>query len=93
MYNGEPPNLFYSMHDGTSLDTRLEWWKGDMLTGYAAQNATAPPAASLSFHVATFVWDVKPTANLTVRPTFQRDWPPTAGYDQTYVDVDDTVTF
>lgn len=91
MYNSEPLNLFYSMHDGTSLDTGLEWWRGDILTGYAAHNATAPPSGSLAHHTATFEVNEKLIANLTVRPKFEYDW--SSADDQSYFGGDAAFTF
>jgi len=85
--------LLYNMHDCIGLGARFEWWKGDVLTGYAPHGGVLPVAGSLSYYAATFGANIKPSANLTVRPEVRMDWSPAANYDQTYFGVDGIFTF
>lgn len=85
--------LLYSVNESVGIGTRVEWWKGDVLTGYAPHGGTLPAAGSLSYYAATFGANVRPTANLVIRPEVRIDWSPAADYDETYFAVDAVFTF
>jgi hypothetical protein len=85
--------LIYTVSDCLGLGVRAEWWKGDVLTGYAPHNAVLPAAGSLSYYAATFGANIRPHANIVVRPEVRIDWSPAADYDQTYFGVDAIFTF
>lgn len=85
--------LLYSMSDCIGLGARFEWWKGDVLTGYTPHGGTLPAAGSLSYFATTFGANIRPSANLTIRPEYRYDWSPAANYDQGYLGVDAIFTF
>lgn len=85
--------FLYSVSDCIGLGARLEWWKGDVLTGYAPHGAVLPTDGSLSYYAATFGANVRPHANLVIRPEVRVDWSPAADYDETYFGIDAVVTF
>ena len=85
--------LLYSVNDCLGLGTRLEWWKGDVLTGYAPHGGVLPASGSQSYYAATFGANIRPHGNLVVRPEYRYDWSPALGYDQGYFAVDAIVTF
>ena len=80
--------LIYSVNECLGIGSRLEWWKGDVLTGYAPHGGVLPASGSLSYYAATFGINVKPTPNLTIRPEYRYDWSPGAGYDEGYFGID-----
>ena len=85
--------LLYTVNDCLGLGTRIEWWKGDVLTGYAPHGAVLPAAGSLSYYEATFGANYRPTANVVLRPEVRIDWSPAADYDNTYFAIDGIFTF
>ena len=85
--------LLYTASDCLAFGTRLEWWKGDVLTGFAPHGGVLPAAGSLSYYAATFGANVRPHANLMIRPEVRIDWSPAADYDETYFGIDAIVTF
>ena len=85
--------LFYTVNDCFSVGTRLEWWKADNVLAFAPFNASLPAAGSFSYYAATFGANVKPAANLTVRPEVRHNWSPAADYDETVFGIDAVVTF
>lgn len=87
--------LFYTVNDCVKVGTRLEWWKGDVNTGYAPHggNPLLSTNGSLSYYEATFGVNVKPHANLTIRPEYRYDWSPAANYSESIFAVDAYVTF
>lgn len=85
--------LLYTVNDCVGLGARLEWWKGDVLTGYAPHGAVLPADGSLSYYAATFGMNVRSSANVIWRPEFRYDWSPAADYDETYFGVDAILTF
>jgi len=85
--------LLYSVSDCLGLGARMEWWKGDVLTGYAPHGGVLPAAGSLSYYAATFGANVRPHANVIVRPEVRIDWSPAADYDEAYFAVDAIFTF
>jgi len=85
--------FLYTVTDCLGLGARVEWWKGDVLTGYAPHGGVVPAAGSYSNYAATFGANVRPHANLVVRPEVRIDWSPAADYDESYFGVDAIVTF
>lgn len=85
--------LLYSLSDRLGLGARMEWWKGDVLTGYAPHGAVLPASGSLSYYAATFGANIRPHANLVLRPEFRFDWSPAADYDESYFGIDAILTF
>ena len=85
--------LLYSVSDCLGFGARMEWWKGDVLTGYAPHGGTLPAAGSLSYYAATFGANVRPHANVVIRPEVRIDWSPAADYDESYFGVDAIFTF
>lgn len=85
--------FLYTVNDCLGLGARVEWWKGDVLTGYAPHGGVLPAAGSLSYYAATFGANIKPHANITVRPEVRIDWSPAANYDESYFGVDAYFTF
>ena len=80
--------FLYSLSDCWGLGSRIEWWKGDTLTGYAPHGGVLPASGSHSYYGATFGVNYKPHANITVRPEYRVDWSPALGYDEGYFAVD-----
>ena len=85
--------LFYAVSNRLSLGARLEWWKGDVLTGYAPHDAKLPASGSLSYYATTLGCNIKPHAQWTVRPEVRSDWAPAADYAKTYFAVDAVLQF
>jgi len=85
--------FLYSVSDCLGLGARVEWWKGDVLTGYAPHGGVLPADGSLSYYAATFGANVRPHANLVIRPEVRIDWSPAADYDEAYFGVDAVFTF
>ena len=83
----------YSLSNKVSLGARMEWWKGDVLTGYAPHNATLPAAGSLSYYAATVGLNVRPLDSLVIRPEVRFDWSPAADYDESYYGIDAVWSF
>ena len=83
----------YSLSDRLSIGSRLEWWKGDVLTGYAPHDAVLPAAGSLSYFATTFGANIRPTDRLVIRPEIRHDWSPAADYDETYFGIDAVWSF
>ena len=80
--------FLYSINDCLGVGSRIEWWKGDSLTGYAPHGGVLPQSGSHSYYAATFGVNVKPHANIIVRPEYRVDWSPALGYDEGYFGVD-----
>ena len=74
--------FLYSVNDCLGLGARLEWWKGDVLTGYAPHGGVVPAFGSYSNYAATFGANIRPHANVVVRPEVRIDWSPAADYDE-----------
>ena len=75
--------MIYNVNDYLGVGTRLEWWKTDDLGALGTH----------SFYEATFGVNVRPHANLTVRPEIRQEWSPAANYDETIFGVDAIMTF
>jgi hypothetical protein len=80
--------FLYSINDCLGVGSRLEWWKGDSLTGYAPHGGVLPASGSHSYYGATFGLNYKPHANIIVRPEYRVDWSPALGYEEGYFGVD-----
>lgn len=85
--------FLYTVSDCLGLGARVEWWKGDVITGYAPHGGTVPAAGSYSNYAATFGANIRPHANLVFRPEVRIDWSPAADYDESYFGVDAVLTF
>ena len=85
--------LLYSVSDCLGLGARVEWWKADLVTGYAPHDAVLPAGGSFSYYAATFGANIRPHANLVFRPEVRIDWSPAANYDETYFGIDAVMTF
>lgn len=82
----------YNINDCTAFGTRMEWWKGDDITGYAPFGALAP-TSSHSYYAATFGINRKLNKNITIRPEYRFDWSPALDYDEGYFGMDVIATF
>ena len=80
--------FLYSISDCWGVGSRVEWWKGDSLTGYAPHGGILPATGSHSYYAATFGVNYKPNANIILRPEYRFDWSPALGYDEGYFGVD-----
>lgn len=85
--------LLYTMSDKVSVGARMEWWKGDVLTGYAPHGGVLPADGSLSYYAATFGVNYRPKSNLVLRPEVRVDWSPAADYDEAYFGIDAIYSF
>ena len=85
--------LFYTMSDRLTVGRRIEWWKGDNVTGYAPHGGTLPPGGSHSQYEATYGFNYKATSNLTVRPEYRYDWSPGLDYKANIFGSDVVMTF
>lgn len=85
--------LFYTMSDRLTVGRRIEWWKGDNVTGYAPHGGDLPPSGSHSQYEATYGFNYKATANLTVRPEYRYDWSPGLDYKESIFGIDFVMTF
>lgn len=85
--------LFYTVSDCVKLGSRLEWWKGDVQTGYAPHGGVLPNSGSLSYYQYTFGVNLRPHANFVVRPEVRYDWSPAANYEETIFGIDGVLTF
>jgi len=59
--------LFYTVNDCVSVGGRVEWWKFDPLTNNERM---------ISVYEATFGVNIRPHANLIVRPEVRENWAP-----------------
>lgn len=81
--------FLYDINDKLAFGTRVEWWKGDSLTGYAPHGGVLPvDGGSHSYYDVTFGFNVKPTQNLIIRPEYRYDWSPAVNYEQGYFGMD-----
>ena len=83
----------YAVNERLALGTRLEWWKGDVLTGYVPHRGMLPMAGSLSYYEVTLGANIRPTDQLAIRPEIRHDWSPAANYSETYFGIDAIWTF
>lgn len=85
--------LFYNVDRHLELGARLEWWKGDVLTGYAPHGGGLPASGSLSYYAATVGVNYRPSCWFRIRPEIRYDWAPASDYDQAYAAVDAILMF
>jgi hypothetical protein len=85
--------LFYTISDRLAFGRRIEWWKGDNVTGYAPHGGVLPPSGSHSQYEATYGFNYKATANITVRPEYRYDWSPGLNYKESVFGIDFVATF
>lgn len=84
--------FIYTLNDRVSLGQRLEWWKGDDITGYQPHGGLAP-TSSTSYYASTFGMNYKVSPNVMVRPEYRYDWSPALDYDTGYFGVDLIATY
>ncbi len=72
--------LFYTVNDCVKLGGRFEWWKTDPLV--------LNPSGNLSFYNATFGVNLKPHANIIIRPEFRSDWVPATNFNEDSFNID-----
>jgi hypothetical protein len=86
--------LFYTINDCFKVGGRVEWWKGDDVTNFTfGGNIPSGPDSSASYYEATFGVNIKPQANIVLRPEIRYDWAPFADYAQSIFGVDVVATF
>jgi hypothetical protein len=85
--------LFWTYNDCIKFGGRMEWWKGDALTGHDYGGKIDLGTGSLSHYALTFGINVIPHANLRFRPEIRYDWAPFANYDATTFAIDVIATF
>ena len=85
--------LIYNVNDCLGLGARVEWWKGDVLTGFAPHGGVLPCSGSLSYYEATIGANIRTSANTVLRPEIRYDWSPAANYDEAIFGVDAIFTF
>lgn len=83
--------LFYTVNDCFALGSRLEWWNSD--AGFDHGGQSLPAGGSHSYQEVTFGANVKPHANVMIRPEWRYDWFPHANYDQHIFGIDAIFTF
>ncbi|MDG1874562.1 MAG: outer membrane beta-barrel protein [Mariniblastus sp.] len=82
----------YQVNDCMSYGARMEWWKGDDVTGYQPHGGLAP-TSSTSYYASTFGVNYKLGSNVTIRPEYRYDWSPALDYNQGYFGMDMIATF
>jgi hypothetical protein len=85
--------LFYELSDRLSVGTRLEWWKGDDITGYAPYGSQILAPGSFSYYGATVGANIHLGNHLVIRPEGRVDWSPALGYSEGIGAVDMVVTY
>lgn len=85
--------FLYSVNDCLGIGARVEWWKGDVLTNYLPHGGVSPASGSYSNYAATIGANVRPHANLVIRPELRLDWSPAADYDHSYFGIDAVFVF
>jgi hypothetical protein len=85
--------MFYTLSDRLTFGRRIEWWKGDNVTGYAPHGGDLPSSGSHSQYEATYGFNYKATGNLTVRPEYRYDWSPGLDYKASTFGIDFVMTF
>ncbi len=81
--------LFYTINDCVQLGGRLEWWKADEVIGFdgGGRVMNFTPGTN-SYYEATFGVNIKPQANLVMRPEIRHEWFPFADDTETIFAVD-----
>ncbi len=85
--------LFYTLNDRVALGSRVEWWKADGITGFTFGDQIAPPTSSSSHYEATIGVNLRPNANVIVRPELRYDCAPFADYEQLIFAIDMILTY
>ncbi len=85
--------LFYNISDCVALGGRMEWWKGDTITGFEPHDGTLPASGSHSYYEATAGVNVRPHANFVCRPEVRYDWSPALNYEELVFGVDAIITY
>ncbi len=85
--------LFYDVNEKVKLGTRMEWWKGDSITGYAPHGGILPPTGSHSYYEVTTGLNYRFSSNLVCRPEYRYDWSPAVQYDQGIFAIDFVCTY
>ncbi len=81
--------FLYDINDRLAAGVRMEWWKGDAITGYAPHGGVFPAGGgSHSYYDVTVGLNIKPTQNLIIRPEYRYDWSPALGYEEGYAGID-----
>ena len=79
--------------DFASIGSRVEWWKGDTVTGYAPFGINLPDNGTFSYCAATFGANFRLGTNITIRPEGRIDWSPALDYSVGTGGVDVVMTF
>ena len=69
--------LFYTLTDCVAVGGRMEWWKSDGISTYAATGGI----------------NYRPVPNFVLRPEARQQWTPALDYDETILGIDAIVTF
>lgn len=91
--------LIYTVSDRIGVGARLEWWKSDAGFNHGGLSATPGRVSgpvdggSTSYYAATLGVNIRPCANLVIRPEWRYDWFPHANYEQGMFGVDAIATF
>ena len=74
--------LFYTYNDCIKFGARFEWWKADTPTDGGSSN-----------YEFTYGVNIRPHANLIIRPEIRHDWSPAANFREDIFAVDVIATF
>ncbi len=82
--------LIYTVNDCLGIGARVEWWKADGVTDFrnGGRILQAVPPGSHSYYAATFGVNIKPRANLILRPEVRQEWTPFNNDSETIFGVD-----
>ena len=87
--------LYRTLSRQLALGGRIEWLKGDVLTGYAPFGSTLPATGNLSYYQATLGMNYRPcgSANFVFRPEMRLDWSPALDYSKGTFGIDFVLTY
>ena len=85
--------LIYNLNDCLGIGTRMEWWKGDDITGYDYGGRSAAPVSSTSYYALTFGANIHVLERSVIRPEYRYNWSPGLDYDQGIFGVDWVTVF
>ncbi len=80
--------FIYDVNEKFAVGARVEWWKGDTITGYAPHGGVLPAEGSHSYYDLTLGVNIKPSQNLIIRPEYRYDWSPALNYEEGYFGMD-----